>query len=371
MKSVVVSTILLLVLAPVTGSGEVEKVLGETVEGAPSLQRIDAMRFAPGGVLLVADGRGARIVAIETGDTEAAGGTFAPESDFLAVLSQRMGVEGDDLSLIDMEVNPASGRLWLAVRNQKTREHVLVKRDPAGELALFSLENVTHADLPLPCGEEAPVGRITDMAWADGRLVAAARCNEEFASKIFLLDGPLSHGETGALHSAETYHVSHRRWETKAPMNVLIPYEENGRHYIVGAFSCTPIVKYPIDAIEPGAKIRGSSMIELGSGNRPLDMMAYEKNGEPRVLTNTFRFHHEKRPYGPSPHLAFRFDQALLQGEETVNENATRRIEGRQPTTDRIAVADDFHGVVHASRLDGATAVALREDGELVALALP
>ena len=28
--------------------------------------------------------------------------------------------------------------------------------------------------------------------------------------------------------SAETYHVAHGRWETKAPMSVLIPFKEGG-----------------------------------------------------------------------------------------------------------------------------------------------
>src|SRR5690606_20709580 len=126
------------------------------------------------------------------------------------------------------------------------------------------------------------------------RIVAAARCNEEFASKIFAAEAPLRHDASGQMYSAETYHVAHGKWETRAPMSVLIPYEEeDGSLSIVGAFSCTPVVKYPIESLQPGAKIKGISMIELGSGNRPLDMFAYNKaDGTPSVLTNTFRFHH-------------------------------------------------------------------------------
>jgi len=347
------------------------EVLGETVTGAVDLKRIDTIRFAESGILLIADGRGACIYAVATGDTEPVAGEFASDPDFLGTLAGRLGVAKGEVELIDLEVNPASRKLYLAVRNQKSGEHLIVTRDPSGELALLSLAQVDHALLPLPRGEEAPVSKITDMVWIDGRLVAAARCNEEFASKIYLLEGPLDHEKTGRMHGAETYHVSHRRWETKAPMNVMIPHEEDGEHYIVGAFSCTPVVKYPIDAIQPGARIKGVSMIELGSGNRPLDMMGYEKDGEARVLTNTFRFHHEKRPYGPSPHLAFRFDRDLLGGNDAVNEDATRRLDGRQPATDRITIAESFHGVQRAAPIDGDRAVALRESGELTALPLP
>jgi len=155
-------------------------------------------------------------------------------------------------------------------------------------------------------------------------------------------------------------------------MSVMIPFEEDGKHYIVGAFSCTPVVKYPIDSIKPGAKIKGISMIELGSGNRPLDMFGFSgKDGKSQVITNTFRFHHEKRPYGPSPHLAFQFDQDLLDGNEGVNENATRRLEGNKPATDKIKIAEPFHGVVHMSRIDDKSALAIQETGDLVAIALP
>ena len=84
------------------------------------------------------------------------------------------------------------------------------------------------------------------------RIVAAGRSNEEFASKIFSIAAPLSHAQKTSSFSAETYHVAHGRWETKAPMSVVIPLKEDGKTYVVGAFSCTPVVKYPIDALQPG-----------------------------------------------------------------------------------------------------------------------
>ena len=91
-------------------------------------------------------------------------------------------------------------------------------------------------------------------------------------------------------------------------MSVLIPFEENGEHYIIGAFSCTPVVKYPVSDIKPGCKVKGISMIELGSGTvrwtcSPIRRMARQ------VLANTLRFHHKRKPFGPSPYWAARFDR--------------------------------------------------------------
>ncbi len=348
-----------------------DEVLHKPHKGDLKLGKIDVINFAPGGVLLIGEGSKSRVIALKTGDTTPIDGTFSEIKGFTASIAAKMGIGKDDIALIDMEVNPASGKLYVAVRNQKNKQYAIIGISPNGEMEPVPTTDVEFVSVPLPKGDKAPVSLITDVLWIDNRLIASARCNEEFASKIFSADGPLKHEKAGSMYGAETYHVSHRRWETKAPMSVMIPFEEDGKHYIVGAFSCTPVVKYPIDAIQPGAKIKGVSMIELGSGNRPLDMFAYEKNGKPRVLTNTFRFHHEKRPYGPSPHLAFRFDQDLLDGENSVNENATRRLKGKDPATDKIGIAEDFHGVVQMSRLDDKTALALRESGDLITIALP
>ena len=46
------------------------------------------------------------------------------------------------------------------------------------------------------------------------------------------------------------------------------------------ALACTPVVRYPVDDVKAGAKVKGESVIELGSGNQPRTMIAYEKGGK-------------------------------------------------------------------------------------------
>lgn len=350
-------------------------VLGKAIKGTPEIRAMDVIGFAPGGILLLGDGAGRAVYAVETGDLEKANGAIGEIRGIDSEIAARLGAGADDVEIIDMAVNPESGRIYFAVRRQDDKKVAIVRLGPGKAMDLFPMKDVTFARIPLPDGDKAPVSKVTDVVWAGNRLIAAARCNEEFASKIFAADGPLVHAATGSMYSAETYHVQHGRWETKAPMSVMIPYEESGEHYIVGAFSCTPVVKYPVSALEEGARVKGISMIELGSGNRPLDMFSYSKDGKQSVVANTFRFHHGKRPFGPSPYWAVRFDEALLSDQERTNENAVQRLDREfRPAAEGIEMVESFHGVVQMDRLNAGTAVALREGAgglDLVVIELP
>jgi hypothetical protein len=349
--------------------------LAKTVTGTPKLASIEKIRFAPEGVLLIGDGRGSQLVAIDTGDTKPVERLKATIEQFDEKLAGRLGTTAKGVRIVDLAVNPASGLAYIAVLKDN-KQPLIVTVDGAGKIAEFSLENVKYARIALPTGEKKPVTRINDLAWAGDRVLVAGTAAEEFANKILSVPAPLVHEAQGTIYSTETYHVSHRAWETRAPMNVLLPFEDGGKKYLVGSFSCTPVVKYPLDDLKPGAHVKGISVIELGSGNQPLHMFTYEKGGKTFVLMNTYRFHHKQRPFGPSPHWTVRIDADLLRENEKVNEKAQHRIDGKnQPLTDRMAMIEAYHGVVHMDKLDREQALVLREDGKggfiLGPLALP
>lgn len=360
------------------GEGAAAKVLDKTTHGRPQLGSIEVLAFAPEGVLLIGDGRNSQVFAVVTGDTRS--GPAAPFAAKIEGLGQKlgetMGTDHNGIEILDMAVNPASGKAYFAVRKKDDNAHALLTVDGSGKIGEFLLESVDYARLALDTGSGSKINRVTDIAWADDRAIVAGAANEEFASKVFVLRGPLAHDMKGQVHSAETYHVSHHKWETKAPMSAIIPYKEDNRMYVVGAFACTPVVKYPVDALEPGAKVKGISVIELGSGNKPLDMFAYQKDGREYVLANTFRFHHQRRPLGPSPYWTVRFERDLLGENENVNEKALNRIDkDLKPITPRIVFVDAYNGVVQMDQLDASRALVVRENAEgdvdLEALPLP
>ena len=52
---------------------------------------------------------------------------------------------------------------------------------------------------------------------------------------------------------------------------------DNTPHLIAG-YLCTPLVKFPLASLKPGAKIVGMMIAQLGNRNRPLDMVLYKKS---------------------------------------------------------------------------------------------
>ena len=363
------AVLLALALAPAAGA---EATRNATV-GKPTIQAIDTIRFGPGGLLLIGDGAGARLVAVETGDTTPKKWATPRVERIDEKLAAKIGAPAKGIEIRTMTVNPASGTAYFLVRTLADKANVILTLDGAGEVGAFPLDKVKHVTIPLPKGEKGAVTRITDVAWMGDRVLVGAVASEEFASKVCSIPVPLDPKGTAVGFSTETYHVAHGKWETRAPMTSLMPYELNGKKYVFGAFACTPVVRYPIDDVQPGAKVKGESVVELGSGNQPRTMFAYEKDGKAFVLMNTFRFHHKKQPFGWSPYWTAKLDLGLLGEGEKLNEKAVRRLAGDKPATDRITIVPEYEGTVHLDRLDKDRALVVKEekDGGLSLAALP
>jgi len=349
-------------------------LLAKAVKGTPEIKSLQTLTFAPGGVLLIGDGRGQQIWAVETGDTTKAASQVTKVESIDVQIAGRLGVMPGEIEILDLAVNPASGTPYLSARKKGTQKDMLLTVSPAGEVAEVSLQSVSYVRLPLPSDERAPVTLLSDVAWAGDRVLAAGRANDDFSSKMFVIRAPLQHESSGQIYSAETYHVAHGKWETKAPMSTVLAFEDQGRHYCVGAFACTPVVRYGIDDLQPNAHVKGESVLELGSGNRPLDMIVYKKGDKNHVLVNTFRFHHEKRPISPNPYWAAVFSGDLLTESNAINEKALRR-EGKLATTEQVRMADAYHGVVQLDLLNAEQALVIRQNDagrfDLEAVALP
>jgi hypothetical protein len=67
-------------------------------------------------------------------------------------------------------------------------------------------------------------------------------------------------------------------------VRTFVPYTLAGQKYVLAAYTCTPLVKIPMSDLKPGAQVKGVTIADLGSGNQPLDMVPYEKDGHQYIL---------------------------------------------------------------------------------------
>src|SRR5438034_879953 len=172
----------------------------------------------------------------------------------------------------------------------------IVRVDGKGNVTTLPLEKVAYAKVTIanapPEGATAGKGgkgpsarqqAITDLAYVDGKLFIAGLSNEEFASKLRSIEFPCKAADTGA--SVEIIHTAHNAGvETRAPVRTFVPFNVGGEPQILAAYTCTPLVTFPVSSLKAGQKIRGKTVAELGNRNQPLDMIVYEKDGKQFLL---------------------------------------------------------------------------------------
>lgn len=347
-------------VTPVQAEKAAGPYLADVQTGNPGLKSVGSINFGPQGILVVADPQSAAIVAIETGDT----GPFAKlknkVDDVYPLVAGVLGAPADGVQIVDMAVNPASGKVYLSALRKADKVPAILTVDADGKVKDFSLEKVKHVRVALPGEGPAKLRNITDAEFAANRLVVAGQSGEEFSSKVYSIPLPLKHDSSAALFSTETYHVAHGKWETKAPIQQLVPVEENGKQYVVGTFVCTPIVKYELDDMKSGSQVKGTSVVELGNGNRPLDMLTYEKGGKKWLVTNTLRV--GNRPaFGPSKWWGVRVSMNYLNAED-INEKAARRDTNTKSGPEGIEIVDALFGAVQVAKIGNDEVVVLRAD---------
>lgn len=328
-------------------------------QGNPKLQTIEAIAFGPNGLLLI--GGGSQVVTVETGDTKESTWSAPEIPNIDQVLAGKLGLQAKDIEVRKLAVNPASHKAYVALQSLVNKANVILTIDGGGNIAEFPLENVKYNSYTLTA-PKVSITKVTDIAWAGGKIVAATQATDKFAaSRVFTINPAAKDGSPTQI-STKTFHVGHNKWETHAPLRVLMPYEENGKNSVVGSFTCTPIVKYSIDDAKNDDQVTGSSVLELGTGNTPRSMFAYERDGKRFLLVSVGR--NNKMPaFGfPSAYWVARVDADLLKETTNINEKAPWRIGGTNKAGDRVEVAKDYFGVQQMARLDATRALAIVEN---------
>ncbi len=321
-------------------------------KGTPDLKAAGSLAFAPEGVLLVGDSRSAAVFAIQTND--ASGEPKKAQYNLEGVnekIASLLGASPQGILIEDLAVNPQSGNVYLSVSRGRGPEAtpVILRIDAAGKISELSLKDVAFAKAPLP---NAPASTakdrrnqplrlqtITDLEYVDGRVYVAGLSNEEFASNLRSIPYPFAEVDRGT--SVEIYHGAHGKFETHSPVRTFTQYAISGEPHLLAAYTCTPLVKFPVSQLKPGEKLQGVTVAELGNRNRPLDMFVYQQGGQDYILmANSSR------------------------GVMKIPTAGIDKIEGiTKPIADtaglKYETIEDLKGVVQLDRLNGERAVVL------------
>ena len=296
-------------LATYGSSGAVSSTVSNG--SSPAFKHIGKLAFGPEGVLFVADGQEVSITALQLAKQMSAG--VRGTKDVPAIdqkIAALLGIDAKNLLITDAVVNPKTRNTFISVmRGQGAgATPVLVRVDGAGQIDVISLDSVKYSrigvpnppppETPLVLGERRiPVNNypdkvdpkglmgvqtITHMAFIDGKLYVSGLSNEEFASKMRVLDYPFVSADNGT--SVEIYHGSHGQLETFSPVFTFVPYTIDGEKSIIASYLCTPLVKFPVSALKSGGKVKGTTIAEFGNRNRPVDMIVYKKDGQDYIL---------------------------------------------------------------------------------------
>ena len=260
-------------------------------EQGPALQSVGPLTFGPDGTLFAADNKAAVIYALDLGAQ--AGGGKAGAAD-VATIDQKiaalLGSDAASIAVTDLAIHPKTRNAYIAVMRGAGADAkpALLRVDGAGQIEPIALDQVKYTRVALPNAPADAEGRrnprtdaVTDMAFVNGKLIVAGLSNEEFSSKLRSFAYPFTAADPGT--SVEIFHGNHGQLETRAPVYTFIPYTIDNQAYIIASYTCTPLVKFPVDSLK-GSKVVGTTIAELGAGNRPLDMILYKKDGREFLL---------------------------------------------------------------------------------------
>lgn len=322
--------------------------------GAPGLKSAGALAFGPDGVLLVADTKSATLFALGTGDNKG----VATKADYkIEGLTEKVGatlsVPAAEVKINDLAVNPETGRVFLSVikGTGPNTTPAIVKIDEAGKLSEVKLDKIAFSKVVLPNAPEDKVtgeGRrarnaredlVTDLAYVGGKVLVTGLSTNASPSTIREIQFPFTEADTGA--SLEIYHAAHGKSEDYAAIRTFVPFNVDGKPTLLAGFICTPLVKIDVEDLKKGEKARGTTVAELGNMNKPLDMIAYKKDGQDYLLLAN----------------SARGVMKISTNDLAKNQGLTEPVKGGGTAGQEFETIKDLKNVVQLDRLDDSRAV--------------
>jgi hypothetical protein len=291
MKKVLIPVLALSVMLILASTTKKDALREGFMNGTPEVKSMSAITFGPDGILFIGDSKSASVFAIDTKDIEKVDKSAAIEvKQFDQKIAAALGTTVGNISIQDLAVNPVSKKVYVAV-HLSDGTPVLLKLE-GEKLSAVSMKDVAYSttlivnapaeDAKDQRGRPLRVSSVSDIAFADGKIMVTGLSNQEFSSTFRAIPFPFTKVQDQT--SLEIYHAAHKQYETFAPIRTFTTAVINGRKYIVASYTCTPLVLFPMDELKPGTHVKGRTVAEMGSGNSPLDMITMSKGGEQYLI---------------------------------------------------------------------------------------
>jgi hypothetical protein len=266
-------------------------------KGTPGIKSISALAFGSGGILFIGDSKSAAVFAIDTKDKTAADKAANVEIKNIDVkIAAALGTEVKNIRIKDIAVNPVSKKIYCAVENMDGTP-VLLKLEgetiqPVSlkdiEFSTASIANVPGEDQKDNRGRSLRESVISDLNFENGSVMLSGISNQEFSSTFRVIPFPFTDKQQQS--SLEIYHAAHGRYETNSPIRTFTTTTLNGKKYLVASYTCTPLVLFAMDELQPGKHVKGRTVGEFGAGNSPIDMITVKKGDNSfLVMANSSR----------------------------------------------------------------------------------
>ena len=264
-----------------------KSVLDSLVRGTPEVKSINALAFGTEGVLFIGDSKSASVFAIDTKDAQVVEKATAVEiKNIDQKIAALLGTEAKNITIQDLAVNPLSKKVYMAVQSSDGTS-VLFKIDGANiepvslkdiKYSAISLNNVPTEEAKDQRGRPLRVWAISDLNYADGKLMVTGLSNQEFGSTFRSIPFPFTSQQNQS--SLEIYHAAHGKYETASPIKTFTTAEISGKKFLIASYTCTPLVLFPIEDLKAGTHVKGRTVAEFGAGNSPLDIISMKKGDD-------------------------------------------------------------------------------------------
>jgi len=361
-RSRMLAALIALAIVPAAWAGDLTAGMKK---GTPALKQAGALAFGPEGVLFVADAPNSTVYAIATGDTKSADVKSISIAKLDEVIGGVLSTTGNDILINDMKVNPASGNVYLSVARGKGPDAAaaIVRIGADGKATDMPLKDVNFSSVKLNNATKNPKNpnAITGIAFHKGELYVAGMTTEEWESNLKAIPFPFG-DDAGKGAGVQIYHGAHGKYETQAPIQTFMAYDIAGQTHLLASYTCTPLVKFPVAEIKKGDKVKGTTVAELGNMNRPVDIVAYSKDGKDYALiANATRGVMKVSLDGVDKAEAIS-TPVRGGGQPELNNSAatTKRIGGATAGL-KYDVIKDLDGTVQLDKLNDTTAVVIRK----------